>query len=278
MLLRRLLLFAAVALFCLAAAGCGGGGGMRSDSAAPRPAADETARAAEDSAPASASESSGGAEDVFSDPFAGEEVESAAVADPIEPVNRFTFWINDKLYFYMLKPVAKGYRYVLPSQVRSGVGNFFTNLGTPVRAVNSFLQFKAVDGLTECMRFIINSTVGVFGFMDIARDYGGLKVKREDLGQTFGYYGAGHGFYLVLPFFGPSSLRDTVGRAGDYFLEPLQYSNLSFWERGAARGVDVVNELALDPDTYEALVGQSLDPYLTFRNGYIQLRNARVGQ
>lgn len=211
------------------------------------------------------------------DPFA-EEDEPAALTDPVEPLNRAVFWVNDKLYFYVMKPAALGWRYVVPQAARSGIDHFLANITTPVRFVNAALQGKGADAATEFSRFLINSTLGVLGIFDVARDYGGLAIKEEDFGQTLGVYGLGPGAYLVLPFFGPSSLRDAAGRGGDYFLDPWGYTHLTLWERGGVKALDTVNWLSLDEDTYEAIINQSVDPYVTMRNAYGQMRASKVAK
>jgi phospholipid-binding lipoprotein MlaA len=201
--------------------------------------------------------------------------EAAAIADPIEPVNRGLFWVNDKLYVFLFKPVAKGWRAVAPEPARVCVGNFFTNLGAPVRFANDVLQLHPGAASDELARFVFNSTFGIAGLFDIAKSEGGVPPKEEDFGQTLGRYGAGHGFYLMLPVLGPSSLRDGVGRVGDYLLDPLNYladGNVYLGGKIAERE----NFLSLDKDTYEGIKHDSLDPYLTIRNAYVQRRQAQV--
>ena len=206
-----------------------------------------------------------------------EEAEAGVVhvADPIAPFNRGMFYFNDKFYFWVLKPVARGYRYLVPTPVRIGVKNFFYNLITPVRMVNCILQGKFYSVGTEFTRFVINSTVGVLGFVDLARNYPMLKAKEEDLGQTFGNYGIGNGFYIVWPFLGPSTLRDTVGMAGDLFLNPVNYVRPA----EAALGItayDKVNTTSFYIGDYEAIKEASLDPYSAIRDAYIQNRTKKT--
>lgn len=207
------------------------------------------------------------------DPFAPQGP-PVTLADPLQPVNRGFFWVNDKLYFYLFKPVARAFR-VVPEPVRTSLGNFFSNLGTPVRLANSLLQFKLTDAGSELGRFMINSTLGIGGLFDPAKDWGELQRKEEDLGQTFGHYGLGQGFYLVLPVLGPTTLRDGVGRVGDTFLDPLPYM-LDDTEVLIGRLVEQENRLSLDKDTYEGIKEQELDPYLFIRNAYAQRRAAQV--
>lgn len=214
--------------------------------------------------------------DVGPDPFAAEEAQ-LQIADPIEPFNRGVFWINDKLYFYLLKPIARSFR-VVPEGVRTHVRNVFTNLGFPIRFVNNLLQLKFRGAGLESYRFLLNSTIGLAGIFDPAGYIPELKLRNEDLGQTFGRYGIGHGFYLVLPILGPSSLRDGIGTAGDFFLEPIYYTNLTYLQQEGVKGFDRVNRLSIDRDTYEQIKRDSLDPYLFIRNAYVQRRQAQVNQ
>ncbi len=214
--------------------------------------------------------------DAGPDPFAAEDAK-LQVADPLEPFNRGVFWVNDKLYFYLFKPIARGYR-VVPEGVRSRIGNAFTNLAFPIRFVNSLLQLKFRGAAVEFDRFLINSTVGLGGFFDPASNLPELKAQNEDLGQTFGRYGIGHGFYLVLPVLGASSLRDGVGTLGDVFLDPWYYTGLTWAEQGGVKGGEIVNWLSLDRDTYEQIKRDAIDPYLFIRNAYIQRRQAQVDQ
>jgi len=213
------------------------------------------------------------------DPFADDGAD-LQVADPIEPVNRAFFWFNDKLYFYLLKPVARGYR-IIPEPARVSVDNLFSNLATPVRLANALLQLKINKAVSELTRFIVNSTLGVIGLFDPGKSWLGLEKADEDFGQTLGFYGAGNGFYLVLPVFGPSNLRDGIGRVGDYFVDPISsplYFELNSWEEYALKGLDTVNTLSLDKDTYEGIKKDSLDPYLFLRDSYTQYRSAKIGK
>jgi phospholipid-binding lipoprotein MlaA len=185
------------------------------------------------------------------------------------------FWVNDKLYFYLFKPIARGYR-VVPEPARQSVANFFSNLGTPVRFVNSALQLKFSDAGTELGRLVVNSTAGIGGLFDPAKKYLGWRKKDEDLGQTFGNYGVGNGFYIVWPLLGPSSARDTVGKAGDFFLDPLHYVGIKPLERVALKVLDKETKLSLDKDTYEGIKRQALDPYLYVRTTYAQHRKGKI--
>ena len=212
------------------------------------------------------------------DPALPEQSSEVLIADPLEPVNRGFFWINDKLYFYLFKPVARGYRYLVPRPARVSVGNAFNNLAAPIRIGNALLQLKFHDFGTELYRFVINSTFGVVGLFDVAESVAGVEPAIEDFGQTLGFYGAGHGFYLVLPVVGPSSLRDAAGSFADSFADPLRYTNLATREFVGIKVFEAENRLSLDRDTYEGVVRDALDPYLFLRAAYAQRREAQVGE
>jgi phospholipid-binding lipoprotein MlaA len=210
----------------------------------------------------------------FDEDFFDDE-EEVIVFDPIEPVNRGIFWFNDKLYFYLLKPVAKVYR-VVPERARVSVSKFFSNIYTPIRLVNALLQLKFKDTGTEFARFVMNTTIGIGGLFDPAKKYAGMEKKEEDFGQTLGRYGAGPGFYIVLPLFGPSNIRDGIGRIADAFLDPIYYLDIKTGERIAIKAYYVVNTLSLDKDTYEGIKKDALDPYLFIRDAYAQKREGEI--
>jgi len=176
--------------------------------------------------------------------------------------------------------VARGLR-VIPEPVRVSVSNFFSNLKTPVRFANCVLQGKWDDAGNELGRFIGNTTIGIGGLFDPAGRYTGTGPKDEDFGQTLGYYGAGPGFYLLLPLFGPSSIRDGIGLGVDTFVDPLSYLSRVENETTiavAARLADKEVWLSLDRDTYESVKREALDPYLFVRNAYMQRRQGKIGK
>ena len=215
------------------------------------------------------------ADDDFSDEFAN-DVEEPTVADPLERLNRGIFWFNDKVYFYVLKPVARAVRAV-PVPVRTSVGNVFHNLAAPIRFANATLQFKFRGAGRELGRLLINSTIGILGLFDPAAHYFGLKPKDEDFGQTLGHYGVGQGPYLVLPFLGPSNLRDAAGTFADVFVDPVYYiTDKQTQDLIAVKATDTVNKTSLDKDTYEAIKREALDPYVVIRSAYTQHRAAKV--
>jgi phospholipid-binding lipoprotein MlaA len=195
------------------------------------------------------------------------------IADPLEGLNRATFAFNDKLYRGVLKPIARGLR-VLPEPVRTSGSNFFDNLGAPVSSVSALLQGDVRNCATELGRFLLNSTAGLAGLFDVATEVG-LLQDEEDIGQTLGRYGVGHGFYLVLPLFGSSSLRDAIGTAGTGAINPV-YDNLEMGEIIAINFTEAEIALSLDRDTYEGLYEGALDPYAFFRSAWQQNRAGRV--
>ncbi len=206
---------------------------------------------------------------------AEETVEGGAISDPFEPVNRAMFVFNDKLYFWFFKPVAQAYNWVVPEPVRISIRNFFRNATMPIRFVNCLLQGKFESAGIELVRFGVNTTVGLVGFLDIAKDHFELQARNEDLGQTLGLWGMGGLMYIVWPFIGPSTVRDTIGMAGDSFLEPFGYINPVGIPVGIA-AFDRFNKTSLELGTYEDLVESALDPYIAVRDAFIQHRNSMI--
>ncbi|MGA7103755.1 MAG: VacJ family lipoprotein [Candidatus Deferrimicrobiaceae bacterium] len=221
-------------------------------------------------AAASASTETGSGEDPFR-----EKALPLFLPDPLEPVNRALFVFNDKAYFWVMKPVAQGYRAVVPEVMRISVRNFFSNLAMPIRFVNNLLQGKIRNSGVELLRFALNTTAGIGGLFDPAKDDFRLLPRDEDLGQTFGKYGFGHGLYIVLPVLGPSSLRDTVGLAGDSFLDPVNYVEDTEVIIGA-KVLKAENEVSLRIGEYEDLKKSALDPYVAVRDAYSQYREKKV--
>lgn len=197
------------------------------------------------------------------------------VYDPLETFNRGMFWFNDKLYFFLMKPIARGYRWIAPEPFRVAIDNAFSNLATPVRMINAGLQGKFGDAGNELIRFGTNSTIGILGLFDPAKEHFGIAEKNEDTGQTFGHYGVGPGPYLVLPFIGPSSFRDGLGQLADSQMDILTYllEHQDYWGTLAFRAI---NTLALDKDTYEGIKKDALDPYLFVRDAWTQYRQNLV--
>lgn len=202
--------------------------------------------------------------------------EKLTIADPLEPFNRAMYHFNDRLYFWVLKPVAQGYSRVVPEPARIGVANFFSNLAFPIRFVNSLLQGNLEGAATELGRFAVNTLWGVGGFLDPAsRKDINLVKQDEDFGQTLGVYGLGPGFFINWPLFGPSSPRDTLGMVGDFFLQPLSYFQPQLAASGA-RVFERVNHVSLNIGDYEALQKAAVDPYIAFRDVYVQYRFQKI--
>jgi phospholipid-binding lipoprotein MlaA len=198
------------------------------------------------------------------------------IADPLEPMNRVFFHFNDKLYFWFLKPISVGYGAVVPEELRVGIRNFFDNLSMPIRAVNCILQGDIKGFGTELSRFVVNSTLGVAGFGDPAKQVFGIEMEDEDLGQTFGFYGLGPAFYINWPLVGPSSVRDTVGLVGDSFLSPMYYAVDATKYKIAIKGFEQLNSTSLRIGDYESLKKSALDPYISLRDAYHQYRQHKI--
>jgi len=202
------------------------------------------------------------------------------VSDPIEPFNRAMFWVNDTLYVYALNPLAKGWRYIAPKPIRTSISDFYYNIRAPIRIVNAALQGRGKDAYNETGRFLINSTVGILGLHDVGKDHYDLPRQEIDFGTTLGHWGAGPGFYLVIPFLGPSNARDGFASLVDYYLYPPVYLINNDEEINTnyviIRAVEAINAISLDTGTYDAIREQSLDPYLVVRDAYIQHREALI--
>lgn len=251
-------------------------------STVPNEEAQETANAEDDSAADDEEIDDEEIDDEEMDEFE-EEFEEAKqeVSDPLEGYNRAMTTFNDKLLTWVVIPVGKGYAYVIPEAPRRGVRNFFHNLLYPIRLINNVLQFKLKNAGEETLRFVTNTTIGIFGFWDPAREWFGLEAHNEDFGQTLGFYGVGAGPHLVLPFFGPRNLRDAFAMYPDSFLdpvgqqEPIGQTDNYVTEYGV-RAYDVVNDLSLRPGEYESLKKDAVDFYPFLRDSYEQRRNKLI--
>jgi phospholipid-binding lipoprotein MlaA len=191
-------------------------------------------------------------------------------------MNRALFHFNDKFYFWVLKPVGKGYAFVVPEKLRICFRNVFNNLLMPVRAVNCLLQGKFKGFGTEVARFAINSTMGVGGFGDAGKIVFNLEPRLEDFGQTLGFYGIGPGIYINLPLIGSSSLRDTVGLAGDSFLNPMNYLGIPIEYNAAIKAYSLINNTSLLIGEYESFKKAAIDPYISLRDAYHQYRQYMI--
>lgn len=199
--------------------------------------------------------------------------DQAADQDALEPINRAIFQFNYVVDGTVLKPVTQIYRGVIPEKGQEMVSNFIDNLYTPLSFFNSVLQADPENSFASLWRFLINSSFGIGGLFDVASE-AGLKHRQTDLGQTFAMYGSGPGVYVVLPIIGPSTTRDSLGRLGDAFMNPFNYIDtgvsIAMW---SATAIDKRSEnMTLIDDIYRT----SLDPYTTFKSGYLQKREAEI--
>lgn len=199
------------------------------------------------------------------------------VYDPFEGINRAIFSFNNSADKVVLEPIAKGYK-KLPPPIQSGVGNFINNLKLPLAAVNQLLQGQGKNAMESTGRFLVNSTIGIFGLIDVADDIG-LNQKEEDFGQTLATWGVGDGFYIVLPLFGPSNLRDTTGMLMTMMTDPINAYAASQGEawaipmRTAANAIDQRSQII---DEVNALRNNSVDYYAAVRSSYYQNRKAAI--
>lgn len=206
----------------------------------------------------------------------GDDAEEWSVADPLESWNRAMFSFNDKLYFWVLKPLAQGYSYIVPEWGRVRIRNVLNNAFAPVRIINCLLQLKVQCATHELGRFLANSIGGIGGMFDLFEGNPEMKQKDEDFGQTLGTYGVGEGIYLVWPFLGPSTARDTLGMVGDIFLNPLTYLVNPDIMFGVRTGGRYINNMSLDIGTYEDFKASAVDPYVAMRDAYVQHRKNKI--
>jgi phospholipid-binding lipoprotein MlaA len=194
--------------------------------------------------------------------------------DPIEPINRGIYKFNDTVDRAVVKPVAQGYKAVVPGPVRTGVTNFFGNIDDVFTALNNALQFKFQKATSDLMRVAFNTTFGIAGIFDVATSFG-LEKHDEDFGQTLGYWGVGDGPFLMLPFLGPSNVRDSVGLAAYYQLDPV--TNLDHVPtRNTLTALRVVDHRARLLDAEKVLDEAALDRYTFLRDAYIQHRRSAI--
>jgi len=206
-------------------------------------------------------------------PGDGEQAAVRVEYDPLEPLNRGLYAVNDGFDRVTLKPIARGYKAVVPEFARRGVTNFSRNLFTPRSAVNNFLQGKPGPGFSELGRFIINTTLGIGGLIDVATAQG-MPEYDEDFGQTLAVWGIPEGPYLFIPILGPNTLLDAVSIPIDILSDPLiYYDNSSV--RDKVYGLRVI-DLRMRLLTADALLEDSKDPYLTLRESYLQNRRFQV--
>jgi phospholipid-binding lipoprotein MlaA len=192
--------------------------------------------------------------------------------DPWEGWNEPVFNFNRRVDQYVLKPVAKGYNFVVPDEIQIMISNGFDNIAFVPRLVNSLLQGKVVGAGRELSRFLINSTAGVGGLFDPAKDVFGILKSREDFGQTLGVWGVGPGPYLIMPFLEPLTVRDGIGKAVDSAMDPFAYFLPLIWDRLAMKVGDIVNERSLNLDLFQGFEESVIDMYSAVRHAYLQRR------
>jgi phospholipid-binding lipoprotein MlaA len=218
-------------------------------------------------------------EDEFVDEYA--TAAAAPVSDPFERVNRTMFKFNNSVYTRVLRPVSRGYQSAVPEPARRGMRNFFDNIEYPVRFISCVLQGKLDRAGAETGKFALNSTIGLAGFIKVSDRYPALRVPEEDIGQVLGTWGFGPGPFLVLPVLGPSSIRDGIGRVGDAYATPTNWRFMRHeesWIRTTLIVGDVLVGLPVLLATHDALQRSAVDPYVAFRNAYLQYREGEVAR
>ena len=279
----RLLAFCLLGAATMLATGCAG----KTGTAQPQGLNDERAVVGQTPVPSPNTQS-----DEPFDPFARAEEGAGEEYDPWEPMNTNIFEFNRQLDRFVLKPVAKGYNFVVPDLVQVGISNIFTNLRFAPRFLNNVFQGKLKGAGIEMGRFLINSTVGLAGFFDPAKHID-LVTPQEDMGQTLGFYGVKPGPYLVLPLLPPFTVRDFVGYIGDVFLNPINWlvvpvirvdgvpsvvdndTTVTLIQTGSRVG-EVVNERSRNLEKYQGVEEATLDLYTAVRNAYLQTRAKEI--
>lgn len=198
-------------------------------------------------------------------------------SDPLAPFNEKMFWFNLKLDQNVLHPIASGYAKVVPEPARESVSRFFDNVDFIPRFANNAFQLRFAQAAGEVARFGINTTLGVAGLLDVADDWFGLPQSDNDFGLTLGHYGVPPGWYVVWPFLGPSTIRDTVGMAADGAMSPWPYFAPWYvpYAVGAGRGaIEAVNYRSLHLDQFEEVDRYTIDLYGAVQDGYMERRAA----
>lgn len=206
-----------------------------------------------------------------------EAEESGAYPDSLEGFNRGVFSFNDGFITYIFSPIDTVYTGFFPPDIRAGFGNFYRNLGYPVRLVNALLQFKFDKMAKETASFVLNTTFGWAGLFDVTKNMACLRSSPEDFGQTLAFYGLGSGTYVVLPLLGPSSVRDTVGLVADSFLYPLAWVHPDA-TKYAFVAHDKTNTISANMKTYQDIKAESFDHYTSMKDVYFQYRQGLEGE
>lgn len=203
----------------------------------------------------------------------------------LESYNRFMTKFNDKTYTYFLKPISQGWEYIIPEVGRTSINNVFNNLMFPVKFTNSILQLKFEKAFVESQRFIINSTIGVLGIMDPAKNHFDLNTSPEDFGQTLAFYGVGEGPYIVLPFLGPSNLRDSISLIPDYYISlnnHIKNREYNLYNNDTTlyifNGIDIINRNSFNYKIYDHMKKDSIDHYLYLKSAYSDYRNELISK
>lgn len=203
---------------------------------------------------------------------------AAEIYDPLEPLNRAIFTVNGVIDNVVFRPVTQVYRAILPQMARDSIQSFLRNLRSPVDFANNLLQADMEGAGHVLARFLMNSTVGVVGLIDVAETKG-YEYRREDFGQTLAVWGAGEGPYVVLPIIGPSNVRDTVGLVVDTVTDPITINNYKTdrdWAQYTRTGLTIVDTKARLMDPMDEIRQNSLDYYAAIRSIYTQFRNAQI--
>jgi len=223
-------------------------------------------------------------EDSFEDEYRNEDTEEKP--DPLKNYNHIMTQINDTLFISLVNPISKGYAYITPKALQLGIMHFIYNIEFPIRFTNNLLQGKFQNSVDELERFLVNTTVGIGGLFDPASTYMNLPTHNEDFGQTLGYYGVGAGYHVVLPFLGPSNLRDIIGLLADGYTSPLIYqSNLkkyklpqNYVQSMGIYSLKMINKNAQNLGAYESLKKDAIDLYPFLKEIYEQKRTADIAE
>jgi phospholipid-binding lipoprotein MlaA len=223
-------------------------------------------------------------EENFEDEFATQD--SVEKNDPLSGYNKIMTSFNDKVFTYALDPISRGYAYVLPQSVRESLSNAIHNIEFPIRFANNLLQGKFKNSADELGRFVFNSTIGLGGLFDPASSQLNIPAHNEDFGQTLGYYGIGSGFHVVLPFLGPSNVRDIVGLTADAYTSPLVYQKglkrykvpNNYGQGIAIYAGKIINKNSLHLGAYESLKKDAIDLYPFLRDIYEEKRISDIAE
>lgn len=210
------------------------------------------------------------------DPFADEHPEYPPIEDPLESYNRFMFSLNDGLFEFLLEPMARNYEQFVHDEIRLAVKNIFNNASSFVKLFSSIVQMDVDKSVRVLGRLILNSTIGLGGMFDVAGNYFGVEDVNEDFDQALGHYDIGTGSYLVLPFLGPSSMRNVVGRVVDAFLSPTILLSPSFTVGAGITAGDMINSTSFNYKGYNDLKKDAVDPYISMRDFNHQYREKLV--